>query len=709
MTLSKSVQHSFEYNTKTITLSSNFAQQADGSVLLSIGDTRIHAVISSVQSDEKNDFFPLLVQVLRKHYASGSITGGHIKRENTRGNESEIIASRLVDRALRPLFPEGYSNEVQIFIEILSTDPSVDLEVPCFLAASAALAVSKLPFTHAVAAVKVGRVGGKYIINPTSDELASSDLNLLLAGKPAGSVNDIVMIEAQAKEVSEDDVLKSFQLGLEAMNDATAGISSFAEKHKAEHPEFAKETLNTETATSLLTDAEINSAHSAYENSLSMPSKKERNAYLSAQHKQIAETLVNEEITSKQVMDELNSLRKDWVYQYMLKNKKRIDGRDFDTVRPINIQTNILPRVHGDAIFQRGETSALATATLAPPGKGEYMELLSGAEIQRSFMLYYNFPHYSVGEVGRMGPPKRREIGHGILARKALEPVLPSQELFPYTLRVVSEIMSCNGSSSMASVCGGSLALRAAGVPIKSHVAGVAMGLVLDGETPHILTDILGDEDHIGDMDLKVAGTESGITALQMDIKIDGITHEMLSTAIHKAKIARTTILSEMDKALPKENEVSGYAPRMINFDIKTEKIKDVIGKGGSVIRGLIEQFGVEIDISDSGTITIASSENSNAEACKAHILELVSELEVGQVFAGKITKILDFGAVVAFGGGKDGFLHISQISYERINEIRDYLSEGQEVTVKVTEIDRNNKVRLSMKDLGSDSQDGQE
>ncbi|MDC3180809.1 polyribonucleotide nucleotidyltransferase [Gammaproteobacteria bacterium] len=700
----------FNYCGKEYSLTTGLlANQATADVLLSVGDTRIHAVVSHQKPTGDTDFFPLLVQVLRRHYASGSISGGHIKRENTRGSETEIIASRLIDRALRPLFPDGYKDEIQIFIEILSTDPNLDIEIPCFLAASAALSVAPLPFSHLPAAIRIGYVNNTLIANPSAEELAQSQLNLLLAGKPSNQQNDIVMIEAQAHELDEPIMLEAFNLGLHQMTEAIEGISKFQAAFKQSHPEFAKPSAETAQVDTSL-DAELkDKTDLIYDQSKSMHDKTQRRNYIHNKHQEIIEELTSETVDADEISASLDRLRKQWVRTYMLSTSSRVDGRDFDTVRPISTQLGLLPRVHGDALFRRGETSALVTTTLASLGKGEYVEHLSGKEDQRRFMLFYNFPAYSVGEVGRMGPPKRREIGHGFLARRAVEPLLPSEESFPYTLRVVSEIMACNGSSSMASVCGASLSLMQAGVPLKRHVAGIAMGLILDEQTPHILTDILGDEDHLGDMDLKVAGTTEGITALQMDIKIDGITQSMLKSALEKAKAGRITILDAMNQSISQPNELSDYAPRMNSFNIKTDKIREVIGKGGAVIRGLIEQYGVEIDITDEGVVTISAVDGKAGKDCKKHILDLVSEIEPGQIFNGKITKILEFGAVVALPGNKDGFLHISQISHKRVHNIRDYLTEDQELQVQVSEIDRNNKVRLSIKELSSDAEGAQE
>jgi polyribonucleotide nucleotidyltransferase len=703
-------ESTFQYCGKEYTLTTGLlANQATADVMLSVGDTRIHAVVSHTKSSEDMDFFPLLVQVLRRHYASGSISGGHIKRENTRGSETEIIASRLIDRALRPLFPESYNDEIQIFIEILSTDPAIDIEVPCFLAASAALSIAPIPFQHVPAAIRLGYIDQKIIANPSAEELEKSELNLLLAGKPSSGQNDIVMIEAQAHELNESNMLDAFNMGLEKMSEAINGITAFQAAFKKNHPEFAKPSSESKTVDTSIDEQLKEKTDAIYEQSKGMHDKLQRRDYIKMKHDEIISELESETLEAKDISSALDRLRKNWVREFMLSSSTRVDGRDFDTVRPISVNLGLLPRVHGDALFRRGETGALVTATLASLGKGEYVEYLSGKEAQRRFMLFYNFPAYSVGEVGRMGPPKRREIGHGFLARRAVEPLLPSEETFPYTLRVVSEIMSCNGSSSMASVCGASLSLMQAGVPLKRHVAGIAMGLILDKDTPHILTDILGDEDHLGDMDLKVAGTSEGITALQMDIKIDGITQQMLKTALEKAKTGRMTILNEMNAAISQPNQISDYAPRMISFNIKTDKIREVIGKGGAVIRGLIEQYGVEIDITDEGTVTISAVDGKAGNNCKKHILDLVSEIEPGQIFDGKITKILEFGAVVSIPGNKEGFLHISQISHQRVHNIRDYLTENQELKVQVSEIDRNNKIRLSIKELSSETAGTQE
>lgn len=695
------LQTSFKLGKHSVTLTTDYlAKQADASVLLQMGDTCVHATITTAPSAVNAGFLPLTVSVLRRHYANGQIAGGYIKRETTRGSEDEILASRLIDRAIRPLFPEGFYDEVQICVYVMSIDPNVNPDIPAFLAVSAALSISKLPFFDIVSAIKVGRTDGQFTINPSESELETSDLNLLIAGKATGSSGEIIMIEAEANQISEHDALEAFPFGLNAMTDAFNGIKAFQSAYKAKHPEKTKQAAPEVEDNTQLIDILSVDAHAAYEEAYSISNKLLRKDKVNEKHAEIIEKHMSEEISEDKINAVLSSIQKAWVRNSMFSTKQRIDGRDFTTVRPIDIEHSVLPRVHGDCLFQRGETQSYVATTLAAVGKGENLDTLSGAETKRDFMLYYNFPPYSVGEVGRMGPPKRREIGHGNLARRALLCVLPSIEDFPYTIRVVSETMESNGSSSMATVCGATLSMMAAGVPLASQVAGIAMGMLKEGSDVCILTDILGDEDHLGDMDLKVAGTDKGITALQMDIKIDGITHDMLTKALEQAKQGRLHILGEMKKALSETKSVSEYAPRMFNFKIKTDKIREVIGKGGATIREIIERFGVEIDITDDGNVTVSAVDSSAGEACKNHILELVSELEVGQIFQGTINKILDFGAVVSLPGNKEGFLHISQISHERVNNIHDYLSMGQEVKVKVSEIDRQNKVRLSMKEF---------
>lgn len=700
--LSNKLQTSFSYGEHTVTLTTDYlAKQANSSVLIQMGDTCVHVAITTNPSQEGTDFLPLMVSAVRRHYANGQIAGGYIKRETTRGTEEEILLSRLIDRAIRPLFPKGFNDEINIICYIMSVDPNVSPDIPCFLAVGAALSISDLPFTDIVSAVKIGQIDGNFAINPSTTALEQSSLNLFLAGKNAPNKDGILMIEAGAKEITEETAVDAIPFGMEAMTQSLEGIQAFQDAYKAKHVNFAKrsnpEPKDLSDLIALLKD-EVNAYCST---GYAIPQKVLRSKTLKNNRKELVEKYA-ETHDPVDLYEVTGSLEKLWVRDYMFSNKKRIDHRDFTTVRPISIEHSVLPRVHGDCLFQRGETQSYVACTLAPVGKGENFETIGGDEHKRDFLLYYNFPPYCVGEVGRMGPPKRREIGHGNLARRALLNVIPNQDDFPYTIRIVSETMESNGSSSMATVCGATLSMMSAGVPITKPVAGIAMGMLKENDDICILSDILGDEDHIGDMDLKVAGTESGITALQMDIKIDGITQAMLTKALLQAKEGRLHILGEMNKALSKPQAVSQYAPRMVNFNIKTEKIKDVIGKGGSVIREIIEKFGVEIDITDDGKVTVSSVDGTAAEECKQYIVELIKEIEVGQVYEGPITRILDFGAVVSLGNNKDGFLHISQISSQRINDINDVLQMNQVVKVKVTEVDRNNKVKLSMKEFDS-------
>ncbi|MEC7030077.1 MAG: polyribonucleotide nucleotidyltransferase [Pseudomonadota bacterium] len=701
--LSEKLQTSFQYGEHTVTLTTDYlAKQANASVLVQMGDTCVHVAISTAATADDVDFLPLMVTAARRHYSTGQISGGYIKRENTRGTEDETLLARLIDRSIRPLFPEGFKDEVQVYCYIMSVDPNVSPDVPAFLGVSAALAISDLPFYDIVSAVKIGYADQNYIGNPSDTQLETSDLNLFLAGKKSANNDGIIMIEASANELSENDALSAIPFGMSFMQSAFDGIERFQSTYQQKHPEHAKRAKpEPKSFAEIITQIEAD-AHQGYEAAYKIQQKQARSARVKETNKAIIEKYA-EQIDSADIQTALDIIKKDWVRQFMFSHKLRIDGRQFDEIRPIEAETGVLPRVHGDCVFQRGETQTYVAATLAAVGKGENYENLSGEESKRDFMLYYNFPPYCVGEVGRMGPPKRREIGHGNLARRALLSVLPSQDHFPYTIRIVSETMESNGSSSMATVCGATLSMMAAGVPITKPVAGIAMGMLKSNDDVCVLSDILGDEDHLGDMDLKVAGTNDGITALQMDIKIDGITHDMLVNALEQARAGRIHILGEMHKSLADVQPISPLAPRMINFNIKTDKIREVIGKGGAVIREIIERFGVEIDITDDGSVTISAVDGQAGEDCKKHILDLVSELEVGQIFEGKITKILDFGAVVDLGANKDGFLHISQISQERVNNIHDYLSMGQEVKVKVSEIDRNNKVRLSMKEFESE------
>jgi len=702
--LSDKLQTSFQYGEHTVTFTADYlAKQANASVLVQMGDTCVHVAISTAATSTDHDFLPLMVTAVRRHYSSGQIAGGYIKRETTRGTEDEVLLARLIDRSIRPLFPEGFRDEVQVYCYIMSVDPSVSPDVPAFLGVSAALAISDLPFEDIISAVKIGYADQNYIGNPSDSQLETSDLSLFLAGKKSENNDGILMIEASANELSEKDALTAIPFGMEMMSTAFDGIQTFKDAYCNKHPEHAKRAKPESKSYSDIIALIEADAHKGYEVAYQVQQKQARSARL----KQVSLEIIEKHAETHEESDiksALDIVKKAWVRNLMFTTQRRIDGRQFDEIRPIEAETGVLPRVHGDCVFQRGETQTYVATTLAAVGKGENYETLSGVESKRDFMLYYNFPPYCVGEVGRMGPPKRREIGHGNLARRALSTVLPSQDDFSYTIRIVSETMESNGSSSMATVCGATLSMMAAGVPIAKPVAGIAMGMLKSNDGICVLSDILGDEDHLGDMDLKVAGTKEGITALQMDIKIDGITQDMLIQALDQARTGRIHILGEMNKALSEVQPISPLAPRMFNFNIKTDKIREVIGKGGAVIREIIERFGVEIDITDDGSVTVSAVDGQVGEDCKKHILELVSELEVGQVFEGKITKILDFGAVVDLGSNKDGFLHISQISHERVNDIHDYLSMGQQVKVKVSEIDRNNKVRLSMKEFGPET-----
>jgi polyribonucleotide nucleotidyltransferase len=702
--LSDKLQTSFQYGEHTVTFTADYlAKQANASVLVQMGDTCVHVAISTAATSTDHDFLPLMVTAVRRHYSSGQIAGGYIKRETTRGTEDEVLLARLIDRSIRPLFPEGFRDEVQVYCYIMSVDPSVSPDVPAFLGVSAALAISDLPFEDIISAVKIGYADQNYIGNPSDSQLETSDLSLFLAGKKSENNDGILMIEASANELSEKDALTAIPFGMEMMSTAFDGIQTFKDAYCNKHPEHAKRAKPESKSYSDIIALIEADAHKGYEVAYQVQQKQARSARL----KQVSLEIIEKHAETHEESDiksALDIVKKAWVRNLMFTTQRRIDGRQFDEIRPIEAETGVLPRVHGDCVFQRGETQTYVATTLAAVGKGENYETLSGVESKRDFMLYYNFPPYCVGEVGRMGPPKRREIGHGNLARRALSTVLPSQDDFSYTIRIVSETMESNGSSSMATVCGATLSMMAAGVPIAKPVAGIAMGMLKSNDGICVLSDILGDEDHLGDMDLKVAGTKEGITALQMDIKIDGITQDMLIQALDQARTGRIHILGEMNKALSEVQPISPLAPRMFNFNIKTDKIREVIGKGGAVIREIIERFGVEIDITDDGSVTVSAVDGQVGEDCKKHILDLVSELEVGQVFEGKITKILDFGAVVDLGSNKDGFLHISQISHERVNDIHDYLSMGQQVKVKVSEIDRNNKVRLSMKEFGPEA-----
>jgi polyribonucleotide nucleotidyltransferase len=692
------IRKSVSYGNHTLTLETGeIARQAGGAVLASLGDSVVLVTaVAAKQPKPGQDFFPLTVDYQEKTYAAGKIPGGFFKREG-RPSEKETLTSRLIDRPLRPLFPEGLYNDVQIVATVLSVDPEIDPDIPAMIGASAAVSLAGIPFNGPIAAARVGYANGQYILNPTKTQLAQSELNLVVAGTEAA----VLMVESEAHELPEEVMLGAVVYGHQQQQAAIELIHQLVEEGGKPlwdwQPPAKDEALIARVSS--VAESELRDAYR-------IRSKQERSQRI----KEIGARVEAECVAADASPDArrhagnvLFDLEAKIVREQILAGEPRIDGRDTRTVRPISIRTGVLPRTHGSALFTRGETQAMVVATLGTARDEQIVDALMG-EYRDRFMFHYNMPPYATGETGRVGSPKRREIGHGRLAKRALIAVLPTAEEFAYSLRVVSEITESNGSSSMASVCGASLALMDAGVPTKAHVAGIAMGLIKEGNRFAVLTDILGDEDHLGDMDFKVAGTDRGITALQMDIKIQGITKEIMAVALSQAREGRLHILKLMQEAVPHaRTEVSQHAPRMMTFKINPEKIRDVIGKGGSVIRALTEETGTTIDIQDDGSITIASV---NAEACnvaRRRIEAITAEVEVGRIYEGPVLRLLDFGAIVQLLPGKDGLLHISQIAKERVNQVSDYLKEGQVVRVKVLEADEKGRVRLSMKAAAED------
>jgi polyribonucleotide nucleotidyltransferase len=688
------IKKSFAYGAHTVTMETGeIARQATGAVLVNMDDTVILATVVAKDSAKAGqDFFPLTVDYVEKVYAAGRIPGGFFKREG-RPSEKETLTSRLIDRPIRPLFPEGFYNEVQVIIHVLSSNPEIDPDIPSMIGASAALAISGIPFDGPIGAARVGYINGQYVLCPTLSQLPDSQLNLVVAGT-AGAV---LMVESEAQQLSEEVMLGAVVFGHDQMQVAIKAINEMVEA--AGKPEWQWQAPAKDEAliakVAAMAEAELRDAYR-------ITSKQARTQKCRDVSKKTIEAVCTGDGApdATYVGNLIFELEAKIVRTQILNGEPRIDGRDTRTVRPITVRTGVLPRTHGSALFTRGETQGLVVATLGTGRDEQIIDALQG-EYRDRFMLHYNMPPFATGETGRVGSPKRREIGHGRLAKRALLAVLPSAEEFGYSMRVVSEITESNGSSSMASVCGGSLALMDAGVPLKSHVAGIAMGLIKDGNRFAVLTDILGDEDHLGDMDFKVAGTDNGITALQMDIKIQGITKEIMQVALAQAKEARLHILDIMKGAVSgHRGEVSNFAPRMINMKINPEKIRDVIGKGGAVIRALTEETGCVIDIEDDGSITIASVNADAAQVAKKRIEDITAEVEVGKVYEGPVLRLLDFGAIVQVLPGKDGLLHISQIANERVNAVSDYLKEGQVVKVKVIETDDKGRIRLSMKAL---------
>ena len=687
---------SFQYGQHTVTIETGeIARQAAGAVKVSMGETVVLvAVTANKEVKAGQDFFPLTVDYLERTYAAGKIPGGFFKREGKQ-SEKEILTSRLIDRPIRPLFPEGFFHDIQIVATVVSVDPEIDSDIPAMIGASAALVLSGVPFAGPIGAARVGYLNGEYVLNPTKTQLAKSQLDLVVAG----TAQAVLMVESEAQILPEDVMLGAVVYGHNEMQAVIRAINELAD---AVNPEVW-DWKAPETDAALVAKVQEIAGQTVAE-AFKIRQKQARTAKLDEAWAAVEAALITEDtdtLAANQIKGIFKHLEANVVRSQILAGQPRIDGRDTRTVRPINIQTGVLPRTHGSALFTRGETQALAVATLGTQRDEQIIDALSGEYTDR-FMLHYNFPPYSTGECGRMGAPKRREIGHGRLAKRALLGVLPTPEEFSYTMRVVSEITESNGSSSMASVCGGCLSLLSAGVPLKAHVAGIAMGLILEGNKFAVLTDILGDEDHLGDMDFKVAGTTEGVTALQMDIKIQGITKEIMQIALAQAKEARLHILEQMKAAVAGPQELSQHAPRLFTMKINQDKIRDVIGKGGETIRALTAETGTEINIEDDGTITIAAVNVEAVEAARKRIEEITAEVEVGQVYDGVVIKILDnnIGAIVSVMPGKDGLVHISQIAHERVKDVNDYLRVGQNVRVKALEVDDRGRVRLSMKAL---------
>lgn len=686
----------FQYGQHTVTLETGaIARQASGAVLASIDDTAVLvSVVGKKDVNEGMDFFPLTVNYQERTYAAGKIPGGFFKREG-RPTENETLTSRLIDRPIRPLFPEGFKNEVQVIATVVSLNPEISPDIVALLGTSAALAVSGLPFNGPIGAARVGVLNNEYVLNPTATELTESDLDLVVAGTEAA----VLMVESEANLLSEEAMLGAVMYGHEQMQTAIHAISEFAAEVNTPKWDWQAPAVNEElkAAVKELAEAKIGEAYLIID-------KSDRREKLSQARSEMMEVLAERfaELDAKAAGNFFHDLESDAVRSRVIKGEPRIDGREPDMVRALDVATGVLPRTHGSAVFTRGETQALVVATLGTERDAQNIDEIMGARTDR-FMLHYNFPPYCVGETGFVGSPKRREIGHGRLAKRGVLAVMPSAEEFPYTVRVVSEITESNGSSSMASVCGTSLALMDAGVPIKSSVAGIAMGLVKEGDDYVVLSDILGDEDHLGDMDFKVAGSRDGVTALQMDIKIEGITKDIMEKALAQARAARLHILSVMDEAMGgAREEVSSYAPRFHILKINPEKIRDVIGKGGAVIRELTESTNTNIEIDDDGTIKIAATSEEDAKAAVDRIEAITADVEVGRIYQGKVARIVDFGAFVTILPGKDGLVHISQIAEERVENVADHMSVGDTVAVKVLEIDRQGRVRLSMKEAAA-------
>ncbi|MFT3805560.1 polyribonucleotide nucleotidyltransferase [Arenimonas sp.] len=697
------ITKTFQYGKHTVTLETGeIARQASGAVIVNMdGTVVLVSAVAAKSAREGQDFFPLTVDYVEKFYAGGRIPGGFFKREG-RPTEKETLISRLIDRPIRPLFPEDYKNEVQIIAQVISLNPEVDGDIPAMIGASAALALAGTPFAGPIGAAKVGYKDGAYILNPTAAELKESKLELVVAG----TANAVLMVESEAALLSEEVMLGAVTFGHKEQQKVINAINELTVEAGTKPSTWAAPAKNTAMIAAL---KEV--VGSKLADAFKVTDKLQRRDAISAIKKDTFEVLAGrvaaDNWNTGELAKEFGELEYRTMRDSVLDTKVRIDGRDLSTVRPISVKAPVLPRTHGSALFTRGETQAIVIVTLGTARDGQIIDAIAG-EYKENFLFHYNFPPFSVGECGRFGAPKRREIGHGRLAKRGVLAVMPSLEEFPYTIRVVSEITESNGSSSMASVCGSSLALMDAGVPVKAPVAGIAMGLVKEGDRYVVLSDILGDEDHLGDMDFKVAGSAEGISALQMDIKIDGITEEIMKVALAQAKQGRLHILGEMAKGLSAPRaELSEFAPRLLTLKIHPDKIREVIGKGGSVIQAITKDTGTQIDIQDDGTIVIASVNAAAAQAAKARIDQIVSDIEPGRIYEGKVAKIMDFGAFVTIAPGKDGLVHVSQISNERVEKVTDKLKEGDVVKVKVLEVDKQGRIRLSMKAVTEDEAAG--
>ena len=691
------IKKTFQYGDQTVTMETGEIARQCSAVIVSMGETQVLAtVVGDKNAMEGRDFFPMTVDYQEKSYAAGQIPGNFFRREG-RPSEAETLLCRLVDRPLRPLFPKGFTHEVQVILTVISFDPQINPDIPALLGASAAMSISGLPFSGPVGAARVGYVDGNYVLNPTADQMEVSQLDLVVAGTESA----VLMVESEAKELSEDVMLGSVVFGHEQQQVAINAIRELA----AEVNTPAMEWTAPEENTALLEAVEKEGGE-AIAAAYKVADKQDRYTLLGKVREEIVDKVADDDkdgFSRDAVKGAIGKLEKKVVRSRIIAGEARIDGRDTSTVRPITIRTGVLPRAHGSALFTRGETQALVVTTLGTERDAQLIDTLSGS-YKEQFMLHYNFPPYCVGETGRVGGTKRREVGHGKLAKRGVSAVMPNKEGFPYTIRVVSEITESNGSSSMASVCGSSLSMMDAGVPVSAAVAGVAMGLIKEDDDYAVLTDILGDEDHLGDMDFKVAGTTNGITALQMDIKIQGITKEIMDKALAQANAGRMHILGEMNKAITEPREdVSEFAPRYITMKINPDKIRDVIGKGGATIRSIQEETGANIDIDDSGSIKIASVDLEAGNEARRRVEQITADVEVGTVYDGKVAKLMDFGAFVTILPGKDGLVHISQICEERVQNVSDKLSEGDIVKVKVLEVDKQGRIRLSMKAVAAE------